>query len=392
MRSTLFVKSIFYLFVALAVSHLWPQNASASWPQPIIAYYPGYAGTKNVSTIPWGLINQINVAFAGIDPNGTCGWFDPNGNVSSNANETIAAINGLKAGRSLSTNPAVKIVLSVGGQYASGFSKATTNNPAQLAQSCVNLMNQYALDGIDYDWEYPGSFNGHCPEAMAPCDSPSDLTNFTSLLSATKSLLGGKILSAALYVTTTRYYGTYDFVGLQNNLTQANIMAYDMAFPADTSPANLTGFNANFTTAKNSLSYFVSQGLSARKLILGLPFYSYRWSGVPAPGSLGSSGISNDSTQYSYSQVMQTWGTDPNCSISNDPNGSYFYCKGTGSHAQDWVSLDPPSLMRAKGAYIAANGYGGLMFWLIGQDDAKNSLLTAARFGLSEGAFSAALQ
>ena len=45
-------------------------------------------------------------------------------------------------------------------------------------------MNQYNLDGIDIDWEYPGS------SAAGIKSRPEDRENFTLLLTALRDVLG----------------------------------------------------------------------------------------------------------------------------------------------------------------------------------------------------------
>lgn len=54
-------------------------------------------------------------------------------------------------------NPEMKIVLSVGGWGADGFSDMamTEEGRRNFAKSCLDAVEKYNLDGIDIDWEYP---------------------------------------------------------------------------------------------------------------------------------------------------------------------------------------------------------------------------------------------
>lgn len=58
-------------------------------------------------------------------------------------------------------NPNLKVLLSVGGWGARGFSgaAATKDTRAVFIQSAQEIIAKYGLDGIDLDWEYP--VNGH---------------------------------------------------------------------------------------------------------------------------------------------------------------------------------------------------------------------------------------
>ncbi|VTN08239.1 Chitinase A1 precursor [Raoultella terrigena] len=55
-------------------------------------------------------------------------------------------------------NPELKVLLSVGGWGARGFSGAAASEEsrATFIRSAQEIVAQYGLDGIDIDWEYPG--------------------------------------------------------------------------------------------------------------------------------------------------------------------------------------------------------------------------------------------
>lgn len=54
-------------------------------------------------------------------------------------------------------NPELKVLLSVGGWGARGFSGAAASEEsrATFIRSAQEIVAQYGLDGIDLDWEYP---------------------------------------------------------------------------------------------------------------------------------------------------------------------------------------------------------------------------------------------
>lgn len=53
--------------------------------------------------------------------------------------------------------PSLKVLLSIGGWDSDGFCymAKTPEGRAEFAQSCVDIIREYGLDGIDLDWEYP---------------------------------------------------------------------------------------------------------------------------------------------------------------------------------------------------------------------------------------------
>ena len=88
-------------------------------------------------------------------------------------------------------NPNLKVLLSVGGWGARGFSgaAATKETRALFIQSAQEIIEKYGLDGIDLDWEYP--VNG----AWGLVDSqPADRDNFTALLKELRAAVGNKKL------------------------------------------------------------------------------------------------------------------------------------------------------------------------------------------------------
>lgn len=92
----------------------------------------------------------------------------------SGAKEALAQIRGV--------NPGIKILLSVGGWGADGFSQGsrTAQNREKMAQSAAELVKEYGLDGIDIDWEYP------CSSLAGIASDPGDKENFTLLLKAVR--------------------------------------------------------------------------------------------------------------------------------------------------------------------------------------------------------------
>lgn len=92
-------------------------------------------------------------------------------------------------------NPEMKIVLSVGGWGADGFSDMamTEEGRRNFAQSCLDAVGKYGLDGIDIDWEHP------CNDAAGIGADPRDKENFTALLKTLREYLGEKrIVSVAV--------------------------------------------------------------------------------------------------------------------------------------------------------------------------------------------------
>mgnify|MGYP001137974738 CR=1 FL=1 len=88
-------------------------------------------------------------------------------------------------------NPNLKVLLSVGGWGARGFSgaAATKESRAVFIRSAQEIVDKYGLDGIDLDWEYP--VNGAWGLVAS---QPADRDNFTALLKEMRAAFGDKKL------------------------------------------------------------------------------------------------------------------------------------------------------------------------------------------------------
>lgn len=151
----------------------------------------------------------------------------------------------------------IKISLAVGGWSYNGveldptFESLGGNAGARtnLVNNLINLVNQYNLDGIDVDWEYPNNAG-----------------NYTALMAELGNALKsrGKLLSAA--VGASAWSGDAVSADVISRVDFLNIMAYDGDAGAGHSP---------YSYAVSALDYWIGQrGLPAAKANLGVPFYA----------------------------------------------------------------------------------------------------------------------
>ncbi|KAF9529877.1 glycoside hydrolase superfamily [Crepidotus variabilis] len=175
-----------------------------------------------------------------------------------------------------------KIVLSVGGWGGCAWfsqSCSSASNRNTLAGALVSAINQYGLDGVDLDWEYPNS-----PGAGNPY-GPNDAANLLSFVTLLRSWLGpSKIISAA--VAHLPWLGSngqplYDVSAYAAQMSYVNIMNYDVwgasANPGPNAPmANLCGTSWQpQASAQAALNQWTAAGFPASKLLLGVPLYGY---------------------------------------------------------------------------------------------------------------------
>ncbi len=217
-------------------------GAPALPPAPafkLVGYQPSWAGS--ISNVQFDKLNYINYAFATELADGSVTLPQPT--------QQLLALT------LLAHKSGVRVLLSVGGWNngdASAFSTLSANPDARakFVATVDGFVDQFQLDGIDIDWEYPRA---------------SDTASFTALVQAVSARLQpkGKILTMAAAPAT---YGSEGVTAdAMQYLDFVNIMAYDGGQGAGHSP---------YTLAQSALQTWLTKGLPASKAVLGVPFYS----------------------------------------------------------------------------------------------------------------------
>jgi chitinase len=175
----------------------------------------------------------------------------------------LKAITALKAQK-----PELKVMLSVGGWTAGGFSEmaATSAGRRGFAESALAACQEFNLDGIDMDWEYPST-------SMAGISSsPDDVKNFTTLIEELRKTLGSKLLLTAATAAKGEYY---DFRALDPLMDFINVMVYDSGRPPVHHSAVYPSEISGRWSCQTAIEAHVAQGMSQEKLVLGIPFYGH---------------------------------------------------------------------------------------------------------------------
>lgn len=117
---------------------------------------------------------------------------------------------------------------------------------------------------------------------------------------------------------------------------------------------------SNYWDCQRSVDEYLNAGVSADKLVLGIPFYGR--ADFNAGGSINYRDILNLSKDDGY--VIENWDAEGNVPYVTK-NGS-FYC-----------GYDNPRSIAAKGEWILKNGMKGMMFWDYEGDDTMGTLRKA---------------
>ncbi|MGK5792098.1 glycosyl hydrolase family 18 protein [Klebsiella pneumoniae] len=175
-------------------------------------------------------------------------------------------------------NPDLKVLLSVGGWGARGFSgaAATAESRAVFIRSAQKIIQQYGLDGIDLDWEFP--VNGAWGLVAS---QPADRDNFTALLKSLREAVGEqKLVTIAVGANAESPKSWVDVKAVAPVLNYINLMTYDMAYGTQYFNSNLydsshwpTVAAADKYSADFVVNNYLAAGLKPSQMNLGIGFY-----------------------------------------------------------------------------------------------------------------------
>ena len=102
---------------------------------------------------------------------------------------------------------------------------ATPETRAKFVESVIRFLEEYDLDGVDMDWEYPG-----LPGAGNP-HMDADRENFTALMKELREAMDATGKTYVLTFASAGWEKYYDYVDLEEVMKYAdymNVMTYDL--------------------------------------------------------------------------------------------------------------------------------------------------------------------
>lgn len=249
--------------------------------------------------------------------------------------------------------------------------------------NAVNLARQRGLDGVDVDFEGYGS--SQYPNLR------TQFTNFMGTMTARvhAAIPNSEVVADTYASSASSSSGMFDVAGLASNTDALYVMAYDMnpsGVTAATAPLN--GGTYNDTTI---VQQYVAQA-GAAKVILGVPYYGYKWS-VSAPGETvptmgGQAAATYADSRYDFS-CAQSLSIHWNATAAthwaswyspaaNDPCGGNY-----GSWRE--VYYEDPDSLSAKYDLVNQSGIRGTGPWALGYDSGYDDLWNTIAAKLNVG-------
>ncbi|MFM1525662.1 MULTISPECIES: glycoside hydrolase family 18 protein [Helcococcus] len=263
-------------------------------------------------------------------------------------------------------NPNIKLVLSIGGAGAFGFSDmAMTKETRKIfLDSMLEVIKKYKLDGIDLDWEFP------CADWGGDF-SPKDKENFTTLLKEMRENLdsiGDKkyILSIAAGVGQW-FIDTTEVSIYHKYLDDIMLMTYDLRGFGQEITGHHTALNTKKDdifrmSARDGVKLLENQGVPKEKIVIGFAQYSRYWEGVENinKGLLQKAKPNGGDYYFSYPEL--------NMEVIENPKFESFWddeAKVPWSYSKDgiFVTYDNAKSVEEKAKFVLEENLKGLMFW-----------------------------
>lgn len=286
-----------------------------------------------------------------------------------------------------SSYPELKVLLFIGGwgKNADGFSEMAKSDEkrALFCSECVRVCNEYGLDGVDLDWEYP-TYAAKTYESGGSIyyngADPADKANFSLLVKDLREALGkDKIISFAAS-SDDFHSGNYIFYkDVLEWVDYINVMTYSMGDPCPTDPSKQRHNSPLYTSSRFNNArggadciegYHGEQGIPYDRMNYGIGFYGH-----------GDDNVYPSSVSYSDAREALEKGTVDGKSVAgyntrwwDEPSKSCYLGDANGIM---YASYEDVESIGYRVEYLKSKNMLGCLVWEYREDDAEGTLRKA---------------
>ncbi len=288
--------------------------------QKVVGYVPYYRSTSQIAAVDYKNLTHAFFAFVFPTANGTLKTFTGYEKTQFNNSLNSFITNADKGG--------AKKVISMGGQYGgTDFLNLSVDSAYRhkLADTLISFCKKYNFVGADLDWE--------------GLSSDEEYNGYLLLCKTLGTRLHAENLLFIATVPASGYNG--DFFP-EDGLKYADwiqAMSYDATGTWAQSPY---GNHSSYELHVSAHNYWKGRGIADDKIIVGVPFYGYKFT-----SKSGGSG-----TALSYASIIAKY---PN--LADNIN-----------ETDDFTWFNGPQLIRDKVQYSLDKKLGGIMIWEMTQD------------------------
>jgi len=235
-----------------------------------------------------------------------------------------------------------------------------------LITNLINLVQARNAKGVNIDFEGMGASH------KVP------FTNFMiNLCNQMHAAIPGSEISIALYAVD--WSAVFDMAALNPYVDLFIIMGYDYYWSGSTTagPGDpLYNFQTSYNyTLTKSITYYLKQGASKNKLLLGLPYYGREWSTSSMALYSSTTGSSNSVTYKTFRQNASGYYS------SRQWDGISFstWYPSTRSGTPWQCFIDDAYALGKRFDIVNQRGIGGIGIWALGYDDGYNDFWNLIR-------------
>ena len=228
------------------------------------------------------------------------------------------------------------------------FQPAITNNLSGFVANIMSAVNSYGFDGVDIDWE--------------PFSAGTNGSALTSLSAALRTALGTRILTASFG------WDSYPWaIANSSYFDRISVQTYDGSNPAFNTyswyNAALIGPNNNSNLSVDYIaSLWTGQGFPAAKLLIGIPFYGYVWTGGGITGPR-QNWTTTPSVVQTYYQSLASLITSSNYNWDTSAQVPYLSINTGNTSTDQFITYDDAQSVAAKVNYAKSKALGGWIIW-----------------------------
>lgn len=353
------------------------------------AYVPNWQPTTNLDQLPTNNLTHALYAFLRLCGPGQLKQDAPKCEGRKDFELAIGPVEGkfnAAFARQKQRAPHLKVVASVGGWGGSDPFFHLANDPARRAvfvASAQRFLREHpAFDGIDIDWEHPGSNSAVNGVALG---SPADGQGYADLMTDLRR--GLDVLTAEtgrLYLLTTAINTTSAIVDKVNfrQAEKALDLVFMMTYDFYGGWSERTGHHSTLLSsapdADDSLARSVKNleaaGVPRAKMVGGVAMYGRGFTGVKAAGTgqARSGAYPGPEGALGYREIAGRL-------LDGQGRGLKGYQARFDATTQAWwlyhpklqllLGYDDPRAVLAKGRYVREQGLAGLFAWELSQDN-----------------------
>ncbi|MDD3685481.1 MAG: glycosyl hydrolase family 18 protein [Bacteroidales bacterium] len=322
-----------------------PKSAKACNLNKVVFGWHPYWSAGLEANYDWELMSDMS--FFSYEVNSTTG----------NANSTHGWATSNAVTQALANGVRVNLCVTLFSDHGTFLNSSTSRQT--LITNLINLVQSRGAHGVNIDFEGVSS------------TYKAQFTNFLiDLCTQMHASVPGSKVSVCVYAVD--WSDLFDEAAIDPFIDYYTIMGYDYYYSGSSiagPTAPLYTFNTfNYNLAK-TINYYMSQGASKEKIILGLPYYGHEWNTT-------SSTVPSSTTSVVSSRTYKTIRDNTSGNYSTRQFESTSKCPYYVYYSSNWrqAFCDDEESLAWKYDLVNMTGIGGIGIWALGYDDGYSEL------------------